>query len=104
MAVYKSSGGQILAARTMRENSGASFNYMVAAFEQPDKHQYELNFVKMALEAKSAVVMIYGVRVSDPRDYRSKAKDFLDRNSGEIGRALGGMPLPDISKLPRREF
>ena len=77
---------------------------MVAAFEEPTKQRFELNFVKMALGPKNAAIMIYGVRMTDPRDYRTKAKAFLDRNSGEIGRALGNGVLPDISKLPRRVF
>jgi hypothetical protein len=34
MATYKSHSGQILLTKTMRENSGAVFNYMVAAFEE----------------------------------------------------------------------
>lgn len=104
MTTYKSHGGQILAAKTMREDSGAVFNYMVAAFEEPGKQRFELNFVKMALGPKNAAVMMYGVRITDPKDYRTKAKEFLDRNSGEIGRALGNAVLPDIGKLPRKVF
>jgi hypothetical protein len=104
MTTYKSHGGQILAAKTMRADSGAGFNYMVAAFDEPAKQRFELNFVKMALGPTNAAIMIYGVRISDPRDYRTKAKEFLDRNSGEIGRALGNGELPDISKLPRKAF
>jgi len=39
MTKYKSSGGQILAARTLRDASGTPFNYMVAAlmvYRSPD--------------------------------------------------------------------
>jgi hypothetical protein len=104
MATYKSHGGQILAAKTMREDSGATFNYMVAAFEEPGKQRFELNFVKMALGPKNAAVVIYGVRISDPQDYRTKAKNFLDRSSSQVGRALGNVVLPDIGKLPRKAF
>jgi len=49
-------------------------------------------------------VAIYGVRISDPQDYRTKARDFLDQKSSEVGRALGEAALPDVSSLPRREF
>ncbi len=104
MSAYKSHGGRILAAKTMRQDSGEVFNYMVAAFEEPGKQRFELNFVKAALGPKNAAVVIYGVRITDPRDYRTKAKNFLDRSSDEVGRALGNMVLPDISKLPRRTF
>jgi hypothetical protein len=99
MSTYKSHGGQILMAKTMQDSG--IYNYMVAAFEETGKQRYELNFVKMALGPKNATLVIYGVRISDPRDYRTKAKEFLSRNSGEIGRTLGNMVLPDISKLPR---
>jgi hypothetical protein len=82
----------------MRQDSdGAVFNYLVAAFEEPGKQRFELNFVKMALGSRNAAVVVYGVRTADPRDY-------LDRNSGEAGRALGAMALPDISRLPRQAF
>jgi len=100
---YKSHGAQILMAKTMQD-SGAAFNYMVAAFEEPKQQRYELNFVKLTLGPANAEVLIYGVRISDPQDYRRKAKDYLDRNSSEIGRALGNAPLPDISRLPRKAF
>jgi hypothetical protein len=103
MQTYKSHDGRILAARTMQD-SGAVFNYMVAAFDEPGKQRFELNFVKMALGPKNAAVVIYGVRINDPRDYHTKAKDFVDRNSTEIGRALGSIALPDVSKLPRQPF
>jgi len=77
---------------------------MVAAFEEPGKQRFELNFVKMALGSKNATVLVYGVRITDPQDYRPKAKHFLDRNSTEVGRAPGNVVLPDISKLPRKAF
>jgi len=104
MVNYKTHGGQILLAKTMREDSGATFNYMVAAFEEPAKQRYELNFVKVRLGSTNAVISIYGVRISDPQDYRTKAKNYLDQSSGEVGRALGAAVLPEISKLPRRVF
>lgn len=104
METYKSNGGRILAARTIRQDSGDVFNYLVAAFEERGSQRYELNFVKMALGGRNAVVMVYGVRITDARDYRTKAKEFLDRSSGEIGRALGEAALPDLSKLPRKAF
>jgi len=103
MATYKSHGGQILTARTMQE-SGVVFNYMVAAFEEPGKKRMELNFVKMTMGPKNAAVVIYGVRIADSRDYLAKAKDFLNRNSSEVGRALGTTTLPNIDQLPRRVF
>src|SRR5262249_31483585 len=104
MATYKSHGGQILAARTTRQDSGALFNYLVAAFEEPGKRRIELNFVRVVLGQKNAAVVIYGVRIADSRDYRTTAKDFLDRRSEEIGHALGNVVLPDISRLPRKPF
>jgi len=100
---YKSHGGRVLAARTMPDPKG-TFNYMVAAFEEPAKNRIELNFVKVSLGPENAVVAIYGVRISDPQDYRTKARDFLDQKSSEVGRALGEAVLPDVSSLPRREF
>jgi hypothetical protein len=103
LSTYKSHAGQILSAKTMSE-SGGTFNYMVAAFEEPAKHRYELNFVKMALGPKNAYIVIYGARITDPADYRGKAKVFLDQQSGPIGRALASALLPDIAKLPRKEF
>ena len=104
VSTYKSHGGQILSAKTMSGDSGGVFNYMVAAFEEPGKHRLELNFVKMALGPKNAYILIYGVRVSDPADYRGKSKLFLDQQSGPIGRALDNAVLPEIGTLPRKEF
>jgi hypothetical protein len=104
MADYKSHGAKILAAKSMQEGSGGGFNYLVAAFEEPGAHRYELNFVKMAMGFPEGVVMIYGVRITDPVDYQAKAKEFLDRNSSEVGSALGKMAPPDIRSLPRQVF
>ena len=73
-------------------------------FYEPDQQRFELNLVKMALGPKNAVVTIYAVRITDPRDYRTKAKDFLARNSSEVGLALGKAALPDVSSMPRKEF
>lgn len=101
---YKSHNAKVLMAKTMQPQPGAVFNYVVAAFDEPAQHRYELNFVKMLMGPTHAVVMIYGVRVQDPRDYRTKAKEFLDRNSSEIGRALADAPVPDVERLPRRVF
>ncbi len=103
MSNYKSHGARVLLARTM-EDAGAVFNYMVVAFDEPGQHRYELNFVKVGLGLQNAVVVIYGVRIADPGDYATKAKEFLDRNSSEIGRALGALVLPETTKLPRRPF
>ena len=104
MLNYKNHGGQILLAKTMQEQSGAPFNYMVAAFEEPQQQRYELNFVKVGLGKTNAIISIYGVRVSDPQDYRAKAKNYMDQSSGQVGQALGGAVLPDISALPRKVF
>jgi hypothetical protein len=104
MSFYKTHGGKILSAKTMSGESGGVFNYMVAAFEEPAKHRFELNFVKMALGPKNAYIVIYGVRISDPADYRGKAKSFLDQQSGPVGHALANAVLPDVGKLPRKEF
>ncbi len=104
MAAYKSRGSQILMAKTMPSDSGAAFNYMVVAFEEPDKKRFELNFVKVELGAKNAGVVIYGVRVTDPHSYLAKAKEFLNRESQDVGRAVGEFAMPDLSKLPRKVF
>jgi len=102
---YKSRGGRVLMAKTMVDPStGAPFNYMIVAFEEPQKKRFELNFVKAALGSKNAFMMVYGVRVSDPKDYTSKAKAFLSQNSEKIGKALESTAAPATATLPRREF
>jgi len=58
----------------------------------------------MALVPKNVYVAIYGVRNSDPGDYVRKAKNFITQQSGPIGDALETVVLPDMSKLPRKEF
>ncbi len=60
--------------------------------------------MKAELGAKDTLVVVYRVRVTDARDYRTKAKEFLDRNSTEVGRAVGEFRAPDVAKLPRRVF
>lgn len=101
MSTYQSNNGRILLAKTMQDETGQPFNYMVAAFEQPKEQRLELNFVRMSLTQRgSAAVVVYGVRISD----REKAKQFLDQNSSGIGRALSTLELPDLAKLPRRVF
>ena len=104
MANYKSHSGQILMAKSMQDASGKAYNYMVVAFEEPATRRYELNFVKVALGAKNATIAVYGVRITDPGDYQTKAKQFLTKESGGIGKALETAVLPDLSTLPRKEF
>lgn len=94
---YKSHGGRILLAKTLKDKTGAAFNYAVVAFEEPAKDRFELNFVKFAMGPKNAYIMVYGVRVA-----KSEGKDFLNQHSEEIGRAMDNAVLPDLSKLPRR--
>lgn len=101
---YKSRGARVLMARTMADASGAPFNYMVVAFEEPSKHRFELNFVKAALGPKNAFMVIYGVRVTDPKDYTAKAKAFLNQQSSNIGKAMETAAIPPTASLPRREF
>ncbi len=101
---YESHGGKVLKAQTMRDASGAAYNYLVVAFEEPAKHRFELNFVKVALAGKNAYVSVYGVRITDAKDYLGKAKAYLNEHSGEVGRALETAALPDLGKLPRKEF
>jgi hypothetical protein len=101
---YKAHGGRILLAKTMRDHSGAPYNYLVVAFEEPAKHRFELNFVKVASGPKNAYILVYGARITDPKDYTAKGKEFLNQHSSEIGKALETTTLPEISNLPRREF
>jgi hypothetical protein len=101
---YKSHGGRILLAKTMHDHAGLPFNYLVVAFEEPAKHRFELNFVKVALGPKNAYVLVYGARVTDAKDHTSKGKEFLNQHSTEIGRALEAAVPPEVSGLPRREF
>ncbi len=103
MSNYKSHGAQILMARTFPDPSGA-YNYIAVAFEEPDKHRFEMNFVKMAMGPKNAYILIYGARITDPQNYLRLGKDFLTQHSGEIGDALQKFPVPDLSTLPRKEF
>jgi hypothetical protein len=104
MSTFQNRGAKILLAKTMQQPSGGAFNYMVAAFDEPGRQRFELNFVKMALGPANATVLIYGVRIADPQDYRTRAKEFLDRNSGPIGMALANAAVPDTKTLPRKEF
>ena len=100
---YKANGGNVLMARTMGTPENP-YNYMVVAFTQPAEHRIELNFVKVAMGAKNAFVVIYGERIHDSKDPASKAKAFLHERSAEIGMALEKAVLPAIDTLPRREF
>jgi hypothetical protein len=102
MSNYKARGAKILAARTMQETAGGVFNYIVAAFEEPEQHRCELNFVKITMGFPEAVLMIYGVRITDAVDYRGKAKEFLDRNAADVGSALGKMAVVDVRSWPRK--
>jgi len=101
---YKSRGAKVVMARTMKDGSGKPFNYMVVAFDEPAKKRYELNFVKAAMGEKNAYMMIFGARVSDPKDYVAKAKAFLSERSGAIGMELEKLPAPAVGTLPRRQF
>ncbi len=104
MEMYTSRGGKLMMAKTMADSSGKPYNYLVAAFDQPAQHRFELNFVKAALGPKNASMAIYGVRVSDPRDYAAKSKSFLNENSSRIGKELETALLPAPATLPRKVF
>ena len=104
MTTYKNAGGRVLTAKTLKNEPGVSFNYMLVAFVEPAKHRYELNYVKIGMGPKNAYVMIIGLRVSDPNDYKAKTKAFLEKRSGEVGSALGNYVVPDLSTFPRRVF
>lgn len=99
LQTYKSNGGRILLAKTMKDKAGVPFDYMVAAFEEPAKNRFELNFVKFKMGAKNAYILVYGARID-----KDKGKDFLNQHSEEIGRAVENAVLPDLSTLPRKEF
>lgn len=88
MDTYKSRGGKMVMAKTLKDAAGKPLNYMIVAFDEPGKKRYELSFVKAAMGAKNAYIAVYGVRVSDEKDYVSKAKKFLSEHSGEIGMAM----------------
>jgi len=104
MSTYTAHGGRTLLAKTMQGAGGVPFNYMTVAFEEPAKHRYELNFVKAALGPKNAYLVVYGVRITDPKDYTGKAKTYLDQHSSEAGQAVGNFVPPDFATLPRKEF
>lgn len=48
--------------------------------------------------------MVYGVRITDPKDYTGQAKIYLDQHSSEAGQAVGNFVPPDLATLPRKEF
>jgi hypothetical protein len=104
MDTYKSRGGRVLMAKTMVDGAGTPYNYMVVAFDEPAKKRFELNFVKAAMGAKNAYMTIYGVRVTDPKDYVARSKAFLSEHSGEIRKELEKAASPVMGSLPRREF
>jgi hypothetical protein len=100
MQSYQSAGGRILRAETLKDKHGKPFNFMAASFDDPKSHRLELNFVKVFMGAKNAVVAIYGVRFGDP-SYMAKAKAFLDEHSTEVGSALEETSFPPTGSLPR---
>jgi hypothetical protein len=104
LSTYRSRGARVLLAKTMGSSPETVFNYAVVAFDEPNEHRIELDFVKVQLGSDHAAVVVYGVRINDAQDYRAKAKEFLDAHSSRIGRELEGLALPDVSALPRREF
>lgn len=104
MSNYKSHNGRILMAKTMQDQSGAPYNHIVAAFEEPAKKRFELNFVKIGLGSGNAKVVVYGVRIADPREYTAKAKAFLNEHSADVGKALEQFPVLDVTRWPRSEF
>jgi hypothetical protein len=87
MDTYKSRGGKVLMARTMKDAGGKPLNYMIVAFEDPAKKRWELSFVKAAMGAKNAYIAVYGVRVAEP-------KKFLTDNSQAIGQELEKLSGP----------
>lgn len=102
--VYESHGAKILMAKTMVDRTGAPYDYLLVAFDEPAQHRYEMNFVKVAQGKKNVYTVIYGARISDPTDYLTKAKRYLSAQSGPVGDALEKAVLPDIDKLPRTVF
>jgi hypothetical protein len=104
MDTYKANHGRVVMAKTMVDASGTPFNYMVVGFDQPADHRYELDFVKAAMGPKNAYTVVYGVRVTDAKDYVSKAKAYLDDHSSEIGHELEKMAAPATGTLPRKVF
>jgi len=100
-ASYTQNAGQILKAQTITNAAGYAFNFVVAAFDHPAQKQFEIHFVKIFLAGAGGVAQIYTVRVSDFLDYLTKAKQFLEHESGAIGHALGESQWPTPDQLPR---
>ncbi len=104
MSYYKKANAVVLAAKTLKNKAGVSFNYMLVAFDEPAKQRFELNFIKVGMGPKNAYIMLIGLRIRDPKDYKARTKEFLEKRSGEVGEALGEFVVADLSTLPRREF
>jgi len=104
LSAFKNSGAKILLAKTMKDTAGKPYNYLVAAIDEPEKHRYELNFLKIAMGAKNAYILIYGARITDLVDYKAKAAKYVDNHSREIGMALDSAAAPNVSRWPRTTF
>lgn len=100
MSHYKSRGAQVLAYKSLKDQSGKDYNYMVAVFDEPQYNRYELDFVKMAMGRPHAFIGIYGVRITDPVNRLTKTRAYLKDNSDKIERALANARLPEIETLP----
>jgi hypothetical protein len=102
MRTYKSNGGQIQVAKQMKDKAGVAFYYVVVAYDEPENHRFEMDFVRFGLGQKNGYTMTYAVRVSDRKDYRGKNKEFMEQHSAEIAQAIETAVVPDMSKLPRK--
>jgi hypothetical protein len=105
VSIYRENHAQILMSKTMTGKSGKPYDYLVAAFEEPTKHRFEIDFVRVALmEDHQAWCLIYGKRIADAEDYLAKSKVYLNQHSSEVGQALEAMSLPSKDNFPRKEF
>lgn len=102
--VYKSSGGQVLKAKSQQDAFGGVCNTIIVAFDEADAKRYELCFVKVAMGKSHAYAAIYGVRIPDLIDRHAKANAFLKENAIAIEQAMLSTRFPATESLPRQSF
>ena len=101
---YRKAGATVLLTKTFRDPAGKPYDYLVAAFNEPDHHRMEINYAKLAMGTTNGYIQIYAVRVTGPGDYRKASATFVTKNSETIGKALDHASAPDTSTWPRKTF